>query len=139
MLARLSVIVLGSLLFIASGLVPLVAKGADLSGDEVVSVVIQGRQFKPNRTVLHQGQKTRLVLTNRDSELHAFVPFGLFVGESFNVSGNGAPEFGPEGLKRVIIPADGFAEIRFTPTKPGEYRYICDMPGHEMNGVIVVE
>jgi uncharacterized cupredoxin-like copper-binding protein len=62
----------------------------------------------------------------------------LAVG-SFNISGNGAPEFGPEGLKRVIIPPDGSAEISFTPTVPGEYRYMCDMPGHQMSALIIVE
>jgi hypothetical protein len=78
-------------------------------------------------------------LKNQDSELHAFVPSDLFAGESLNVAGNGAPEFGPHGLKRVIIPSEGVVEIRFVPSRPGEYPYRCDMPGHEMSGVIVVE
>jgi uncharacterized cupredoxin-like copper-binding protein len=115
------------------------ARGADLELEETVTVIMQGRQFHPDRTVLHQERKTRLVFKNQDSELHAVVPFGLFVGISLNISGNGAPEFGGEGFKRVIIPPDGIAEIHFTPTKSGEYRYLCDMPGHDMKGVIVVE
>jgi uncharacterized cupredoxin-like copper-binding protein len=102
-------------------------------------VVIQGRQFKPDRTLLHQGRKARLVFTNLDSELHTFAPSGLFAGERFTIAGNGAPEFGPEGLKRVIIPPDGVAEISFTPTNRGQYRYICDMPGHQMSALIIVE
>lgn len=116
-----------------------VATGAELPDEETAHVVMQGREFIPNRTILHQGHKTRLVFQNHDSELHAFAPLGLFTGVSFNVSGNGAPEFGPDGLKRIIIPADGMAEIRFIPTKPGEYPYVCDMPGHEMKAMIVVE
>ncbi len=136
---RLRVSVLCSLLFAASGLATCLALGADVPTEETSVVVIQGRQFKPERTVLHQGHKTRLVFKNHDSEIHAVVPIGLFPGESLTVAGNGAPEFGPEGLKRVLIPADGVAEIYFTPTKSGEYRYLCDMPGHEMNAVITVE
>lgn len=112
---------------------------AHLPDEETARVVMRGRAFIPARTILHQDRKTRLVFQNQDSELHAFAPIGLFTGTSFHVSGNGAPEFGSQGLKRVIIPAEGSAEIHFTPTKPGEYRYTCDMPGHEMNGVIVVE
>jgi uncharacterized cupredoxin-like copper-binding protein len=127
------------ILLTTGGLCTSEALGADQPSEETVIVVIQGRQFKPERTVLHQGHKTRLVFKNQDSELHAMVPIGLFSGESLNVAGNGAPEFGPEGLKRVLIPPDGIAEIHFTPNKPGEYRYLCDMPGHEMKGLIVVE
>jgi uncharacterized cupredoxin-like copper-binding protein len=127
------------ILVVTSALPILMARGADLTVEETATVIIQGRQFTPDRTVLHYGQKTKLVFKNQDSELHAVVPFGLFAGESLNISGNGAPEFGAEGFKRVIIPPDGIAEIHFTPTKPGEHRYLCDMPGHEMKAVIVVE
>lgn len=139
MLTRVRINALCLLLFVSGGLTTFMALGADLALEETATVVIQGRQFKPDRTVLHQGQKTRLVFKNQDSELHAVVPFGLFAGVSLNISGNGAPEFGEEGFKRVIIPPDGIVEIHFTPTKPGEHRYLCDMPGHEMNAVIVVE
>ncbi len=138
MTAPFPFIVLG-LWCLTGGWTAAIASETEVPDEETAKVVIQGRQFKPERTIVHHGRKTRLIFSNQDSELHTFAPFGLFVGESFNVSGSGAPEFGPEGLKRVIIPADGIAEIRFTPTKPGEYRYVCDMPGHQMNAVIVVE
>ena len=114
-------------------------EGSPLPDEEIVEVVMQSRAFIPTRTILHQHRRTRLVFRNQDSELHAFAPTDLFTGVSFHVSGNGAPEFGSGGFKRVIVPAEGRAEIHFTPAKPGEYRYLCDMPGHEMNGIIVVE
>jgi plastocyanin len=132
--------ILGCLLaLIAHGGLPVAVIGAERPEEETARIVMQSRQFSPERTVLHRGHSTRLLFQNQDTELHSFVPFGLFRGVSFNVSGNGAPEFGPEGLTRVVIPADGLAEIRFTPTTPGTYRYICDMPGHQMHAVIVVE
>ena len=115
------------------------ARDASLPDEDTVEVVMQGRAFMPARIILHQHRRARLVFWNQDSELHAFAPTDLFTGASFHVSGNGAPEFGPDGLKRVIVPADGRAEIHFTPAKPGEFRYLCDMPGHEMNGIIVIE
>lgn len=108
-------------------------------GDDTVHIVIQQRQFKPAQVVLPHGRTIRLVFKNLDSELHTFAPSGLFVGEHVTVSGNGAPDFGPGGLKRVIIPPDGLAEIRFTPRRPGRYPYICDMPGHQMQAAIIVE
>jgi plastocyanin len=107
--------------------------------EERVTVQIRGRAFLPPTVTLHAGTKTVLVFHNQDAELHAFVPFELFNGLSLNVGGSGAPEFGTEGFKRVIIPSQGIAELRFMPDRPGTFRYICDMPGHEMKASIVVE
>jgi hypothetical protein len=69
------------------------AWGADLELEEPVMVVIQRRQFKPDCTILHQGQDTTFVFKYQDSELNAVVPFELFVGVRLNISGNGAHEF----------------------------------------------
>lgn len=105
----------------------------------VVTVDIQSRVFIPHRAVLHRGQATTFVIRNHDSELHAFVPSDLFTGVNLNVTGNGAPEFGPHGFKRAIVPPEGSVEIHFTPEQVGEFSYICDMPGHQMAAIIVVE
>jgi|SRR5687768_12996885 uncharacterized cupredoxin-like copper-binding protein len=107
--------------------------------EDLVVVTMHARQFDPPVIVLHAGRKTHLVLSNEDAELHAFVPDGLFVGVNLNVGGNGAPEFGESGFKKVIIPSGGRTDIRFTPERPGNYPFLCDMPGHEMRGTIVVE
>lgn len=107
--------------------------------EEQVIVKIRARQFEPATVMLHAGQKTKLVFQNLDVELHAFVPVGLFTGINLNISGNGAPEFGVEGFKRVIIPSEGRAEFLFVPERPGIYPFFCDMPGHEMRATIVVE
>jgi len=131
--------VLAGILWLASSDISPVLAQTDASDETTLTISIRGRQFQPDRIVLPQGRRTVLQLKNHDSELHAFVPSELFVGESLNVSGNGAPEFGPQGLTRVLIPSEGLVEIRFTPTRPGEYRYRCDLPGHEMTGAIVVE
>lgn len=106
---------------------------------DTIAIDIRGRLFIPDTIQLHQGRKTRLVIKNHDSELHAFVPSDLLAGVNMNVGGNGAPEFDERGFKRVIIPADGQADIRFTPVRPGRYAFFCDMPGHEMKGTITVE
>ena len=63
----------------------------------------------------------------------------LFLHPDISLGGNGAPEFGPDGLNRVIIPPEGLIEIQFTPASPGTFSYRCDMPGHNMQAVIVVE
>ena len=107
--------------------------------EQKIVVNIRAREFEPATVTLRAGQKTTLVFQNLDAELHAFVPVELFKGVNLNISGSGAPEFGPDGFKRVIIPSQGQAEIRFVPERPGQYLYTCDMPGHEMKAVIVVQ
>ena len=111
----------------------------DLVSEEEVLVRIRDRKFLPATVRVHAGRHTRLVLQNQDAELHAFVPGTLFNGIGLSVDGNGAPEFGEQGFRKVIIPGDGVAELRFILEQPGRYPYICDMPGHEMRATIVVE
>lgn len=106
---------------------------------ESITVEIRGRAFIPDRIVLHAGRKTALRFRNQDTELHAVVAKELFLNVNLNIGGNGAPEFGPNGLNRVIVPPDGLIDIQFTPTHAGTFPYRCDMPGHNMQAVIVVE
>ena len=106
---------------------------------ESVTVEIGSRMFTPNHVLLHHDQKTVLRFRNHDTELHTVVAKELFLGVALNVGGNGAQEFGPDGFKRVIIPPEGLVEFQFTPTRTGTFSYLCDMPGHDMKGVIVVE
>ncbi len=99
---------------------------------------IRHREFQPEALTILVGQKTRLVLKNLDTELHAFVPLGLLADSHVAVSGNGAPQFAKEGFVRVLLPTRGQTEIVFTPVRPGTYPYFCDLPGHIMRGTIVV-
>ena len=103
-----------------------------------VIINIRSREFRPNTLNIPVRQKTRLILKNLDTELHAFVPVGLLTDSHVAVSGNGAPEFAKEGFVRVLLPTRGQTEIEFTPARPGTYPYFCDLPGHVMRGNIVV-
>ena len=106
---------------------------------ELVTVDIRARMFIPQYVHLHHARKTVLRFRNHDTELHTVVAKELFLGADLTVEGNGAQEFGPEGLKRVIIPPDGMIEFQFTPARTGIFSYLCDMPGHNMQAVILVE
>ena len=106
---------------------------------ESITVDIRGRMFIPNHVLLHHDRQTVLRFRNYDTELHSVVAKNLFFGVDLNVGGNGAPEFGPNGLKRVIIPPEGLIEIQFMPASTGTFSYLCDMPGHDMKAVIQVE
>ncbi len=104
-----------------------------------VIIDVKTRQFQPDIISLQRGKPIRFVLRNKDAELHAFVPIGLFHDTAHNVSGNGAPQFGKKGLLRVLLPSTGQTEIMFTPEKAGNYPFFCDLPGHIMRGTIVVQ
>jgi plastocyanin len=106
---------------------------------ESVTVEIRARVFSPQQIHLHHDRKTLLRFRNHDTELHTVVAKELFLYPDISLSGNGAPEFGPDGLKRVIIPAEGVIEFQFTPARTGTFSYLCDMPGHNMQAVIVIE
>ncbi len=104
-----------------------------------VIIIVKTREFQPNMIALQRGEKIRFILRNKDAELHAFVPIGLFIDTTHNVSGNGAPQFAKEGLIRVLLPSTGQTEIMFTPEKIGKFPFFCDLPGHVMRGTIVVQ
>ncbi|THJ24054.1 MAG: hypothetical protein CAF45_007020 [Nitrospira sp. CG24E] len=106
---------------------------------ESITVDIRGRTFIPSHVLIHHDQKTVLRFRNYDTELHSVVVKDLFLGIDLNVSGNGAQEFGPDGLKRVIVPPEGLVEFQFTPARAGTFSYLCDMPGHDMKALILVE
>ena len=106
---------------------------------ESVTVEIRSRIFTPQHVHVHHDRKTVLRFRSHDTELHTVVAKELFLSADLNVGGNGAPEFGPNGLKRVIIPAEGLIEFQFTPAHTGTFSFLCDMPGHNMQAVIVVE
>ena len=106
---------------------------------ESFSVEIRSRVFIPQEINLHHGRKTVLRFRNYDTELHTVVAKEVFLSDDLTLSGNGAPEFGPEGLKKVMIPPEGLIEFQFTPARTGTFSYLCDMPGHDMKAVITVE
>jgi plastocyanin len=125
------------LILLLTGLLCALATPAE-SSSKTFEIVISKRAFSPEVTTLTVGIPVTLVLRNEDSELHAFVPLLLFQKVNVQVSGNGAPQFNEAGFARVLIPSHGRAELRFTPKNVGTFFYICDLPGHNMRGEIIV-
>jgi len=134
----LTIIVLTTSIFSAWGATPASLPPTPAIHALEVTIDIRSRKFRPSTLDILVGQKTRLVLKNLDTELHAFVPVGLLADSHVAVSGNGAPQFSKEGFVRVLLPTRGQTEIEFTPARPGTYPYFCDLPGHVMHGTIVV-
>ena len=131
---------------VVGGIIAIVGASTSLKGHEgladnapMVTIQIENRQFVPHVIRLRVGQRTRLVLQNNDVELHAFVPSDLFVHTNVQVEGNGAPQFDEQGFRRVLLPSNGQVDLTFSPKHAGSYSFFCDLPGHVMNGTIVVE
>ncbi|GBD28598.1 Auracyanin-A [bacterium HR31] len=80
------------------------------------------------------GRPVRLVLQNRDALQH-----DLWVVQA----GERAPYLEPAfpGAKTALLEPGQRQEIQFTPTRPGRYRYVCTVPGHDatMFGELIVE
>ena len=113
-------------------------KGHSKKHEQRVIVHIENRRFLPNLISLRVGQPTRLILLNDDAELHAFVPMDLLAQTNVQVGGNGAPQFDDHGFRRVLVPSSGQVELIFSPKHVGSYPFFCDLPGHIMNGIVVV-
>jgi uncharacterized cupredoxin-like copper-binding protein len=80
------------------------------------------------------GATVRLVLENRDTLAH-----DVWVVQAQERPPYLEPTF-PGAKTRVLAPGER-EEIQFTPTRPGRYRYVCTVPGHDttMYGEFVVE
>ncbi len=80
------------------------------------------------------GATVRLVLENRDTLAH-----DVWVVQAQERPPYLKPAF-PGAKTRLLGPGER-EEIQFTPTRPGRYRYVCTVPGHDgtMYGEFVVE
>jgi uncharacterized cupredoxin-like copper-binding protein len=105
----------------------------------MVAIIITARTFHPSQAKLHLDRDVLIVFHNQDAELHAFVPKKFLEHVPLHVTGNGAPQFGEQGLIRVLIPSGGLAKLRFRPQRAGRYEYRCDLPGHQMVAYFLVE
>lgn len=110
----------------------------ETEGPQEVRIKIRARAFHPARVTVRTDSPVRLVFDNEDVEIHAFVPDGLFGDVPVTVDGSAAPFYRRGELVRLLIGGGGQAEVRFTPQRAGLYRYECDMPGHRMDGQILV-
>ncbi len=103
-----------------------------------VRIKIRARAFHPAQVTVRVNRPVRLVFENEDVEIHAFVPEGLFGNVPVQIDGSVAPFYQRGSLVRLLIGGGAWAEVRFTPPRPGLFRYECDMPGHQMFGHILV-
>ena len=108
-------------------------------------------KFNPEKFEVKAGSKVKLVFSNNDDMLHNFVV--VMPGTALEV-GEAAMKLGLQGQQKNYIPATNKVlnytillephateTIYFTaPTVPGDYTYVCTVPGHfyTMQGIMKV-
>jgi plastocyanin domain-containing protein len=101
---------------------PVVEAVAEQSGDvQKVTVKTHTYYFEPNRIVVKMGVPVELTIKNSS----------LIVPHNFTLK---APEAGID-IDRSVGMLKGSGVVEFTPTKPGEYEFICGKGGHMMKGM----
>lgn len=112
--------------------IPVTEMTAKTNSEGVQQVEIEAHSFyfKPNRVVVEAGKPVELIVKFKNKMIpHNLTCGNPDVGISVSVSA-GIMSFHP--TKRA----------RFTPTKPGEYEFFCNVGGHHkkgMRGTLVVK
>ena len=110
-----------------------------------------GLKFDPAQLQVKAGSKVKLVFQNVDDMLHNFVI--VMPGTAIEV-GEAAMKLGLEGQQKDYIPNTSKVLVNtkllqpsesttiyfIAPTEPGEYTYVCTVPGHfyTMQGILKV-
>ncbi len=124
------------LLVVAASLAFLVAAcggGASVSVNRTIAVHYS--QFEPGLITVPQGVSITFTLRNDDPIEHEWIVGRPDVHEGHRV---GTEPFHTDIPSEVTIPAFATRETTLTFPEPGEYAFICHLPGHEAYGMIGV-
>ena len=125
-------------------------------GGAITRVEVQARDFgfAPSALTLKTGQQYTVVFKNTGSTLHDLT-IDAIPSQAVTEKGSAGHEMGgmatpassmamPAGGGSLHVAADAgkTANLTFTPTMPGEYEFVCTVPGHRelgMRGRLMVQ
>lgn len=88
-----------------------------------VEMELSEYRFEPAQIEIAAGRETELILTNRGSVLHEFIPEGFHqLNVGLEIRGVLVETM---GILEIEIPPKESVTLRFFPEKPGEYRIAC--------------
>ena len=119
----------------ASGVLALTAGacggGADASPE--VTIAIHYSHFLPDSVTVPAGQPVAVTLRNEDPIEHEWIVGPPEVHERHRT---GTEPFHDQIPTEVTVPALESRTTTATFERPGEYLYICHLPGHEAYGMV---
>ena len=117
----------------------MIAAGCGGGGDDAATIGIHYSKFEPETVRAKAGEPITITLRNDDPLEHEWIVGPPDVHERHRT---GTEPFHDEIPTEVTVPALSTRITTVTFEEPGEYRYVCHLPGHEaygMVGTLVVE
>ena len=99
------------------------------------TIAVRYSQFEPGVITVPQGVSITFTLRNDDPIEHEWIVGRPDVHERHRT---GAEPFHAEIPSEVTIPAFASRETTLTFSEPGDYAFICHLPGHEDYGMVGV-
>jgi uncharacterized cupredoxin-like copper-binding protein len=105
----------------------------DASADETIG--IRYSRFEPEAITVRAGEPVTITLRNDDPIEHEWIVGAEDLHERHRT---GTEPYHDEVPTEVTIPALSTRTTTVTFAEPGEYEYICHLPGHEAYGMVGV-
>ena len=104
-------------------------------GSQTVTITIHYTAFDPAEIEVPRGVPITFVLVNEDPIDHEWLSGDAAVHDAHRL---GTPGSHGEVPPEVTVPALERAETTIPFDEPGEFAYICHLPGHEAYGMVGV-
>jgi uncharacterized cupredoxin-like copper-binding protein len=123
----------GILVTIAAALV-LSGCGGDAGGASVQEAAVHMRYsaFEPGEIVVRAGQPVVITIENGDPITHEWI---VGTSDVHDRHRTGTEPFHDQIPSEVTVPAFEMRKTMLTFEVPGEYQFICHLPGHEAYGM----
>jgi len=122
-----------SALPLALGLALLGAAGCDDGPSDHATIAIHYSHFEPGLVEVPAGVPVTITLRNEDPIEHEWIVGPADVHERHR---EGAEPFHDSIPTEVTVPALSTRTTTIAFDKPGDYAYICHLPGHEAYGMV---
>ena len=119
----------------AAGMALAWAGGPDVLARDRIEIEMRYSSFQPTDLVVRAGVPTTFVLINDDPIDHEWMVGDAAFHERHRTGTE--PVHGTRPTE-VSVPAGTARTTTVTFEQPGEYRYICHLPGHEAYGMVGV-
>jgi uncharacterized cupredoxin-like copper-binding protein len=125
--------VLYRLLAAMVGALVLIAAAACGAPPPQITIVVHFSRFSPEEVVVPSGVPVTFILRNQDPIEHEWIVGPLEVHERHRT---GTERFHGEIPTEVTLPALSERTTVVTFERPGQYQFICHLPGHEAYGMV---